>query len=61
MERGDGPRGRPADLIVNVRASDLTLVDTNRLISTRKLAQLRAVGQPWTSSVGPSTHCFCAV
>lgn len=42
-----------ANLIVNIRTGDLTLVDTNRLISARKLAQLRTVGQPLDAQRGP--------
>jgi hypothetical protein len=34
------------NLVVNVRSGDLALIDTNRLISTRKLARLAASGQP---------------
>ncbi|MPZ85882.1 MAG: hypothetical protein GEV28_38095 [Actinophytocola sp.] len=33
------------NLVVNVRSGDLALIDTNRLISTRKLARLAAAGQ----------------
>lgn len=35
-----------ANLVVDIRSGDLTLIDTNRLISTHKLAQLYAAGQP---------------
>ncbi|MGH3896885.1 MAG: hypothetical protein ACRDTA_01275 [Pseudonocardiaceae bacterium] len=35
-----------ANLVVDIRNGDLTLIDTNRLISTHKLARLHAAGQP---------------
>lgn len=35
-----------ANLVIDTRTGDLTLIDTNRLISTHKLAQLAATGQP---------------
>lgn len=35
-----------ANLVIDTRTGDLTLIDTNRLISTHKLAQLSATGQP---------------
>lgn len=35
-----------ANLVIDIRSGDLTLIDTNRLISTHKLAQLDAAGQP---------------
>ncbi len=35
-----------ANLVIDIRSGDLTLIDTNRLISTHKLAQLHAAGQP---------------
>jgi hypothetical protein len=35
-----------ANLVINIRTGDLTLIDTNRLISTHKLTQLHATGQP---------------
>lgn len=35
-----------ANLVIDIRTGDLTLIDTNRLISTYKLAQLTAAGQP---------------
>ncbi|MGH3801498.1 MAG: hypothetical protein ACRDTD_15460 [Pseudonocardiaceae bacterium] len=35
-----------ANLVIDIRTDDLTLIDTNRLISTHKLAQLYAAGQP---------------
>ncbi len=34
-----------ANLVIDSRTRDLTLIDTNRLISTHKLAQLSATGQ----------------
>jgi hypothetical protein len=33
------------NLVVNIRSGDLALIDTNRLISTRKLARLAVTGQ----------------
>jgi hypothetical protein len=41
-----------ANLVINTRTGDLALVDTNRLISTRKLARLIATGQP----LDPARH-----
>lgn len=35
-----------ANLVIDTRTGDLTLIDTNRLISTHKLTQLHATGQP---------------
>lgn len=35
-----------ANLVIDTRTGDLRLIDTNRLISTHKLAQLHATGQP---------------
>lgn len=35
-----------ANLVIDTRTGDLTLIDTNRLISTHKLARLHAAGQP---------------
>lgn len=35
-----------ANLVIDIRNGNLTLIDTNRLISTHKLAQLHAAGQP---------------
>jgi hypothetical protein len=35
-----------ANLVVDLRTGDLALIDTNRLISTRKLARLAAAGHP---------------
>lgn len=34
-----------ANLVIDIRTGDLTLIDTNRLISTQKLAQLHVAGQ----------------
>ncbi|MGH3774993.1 MAG: hypothetical protein ACRDRR_04540 [Pseudonocardiaceae bacterium] len=34
-----------ANLVIDIRSGDLTLIDTNRLISTQKLAQLHVAGQ----------------
>lgn len=41
-----------ANLVINARTGDLALIDTNRLISTRKLAQLTATGQ----TLNPAQH-----
>lgn len=41
-----------ANLVVDVRFGDLALIDTNRLISTRKLARLAVAGQ----SLDPEQH-----
>ncbi|MGH3692536.1 MAG: hypothetical protein ACRDRX_00775 [Pseudonocardiaceae bacterium] len=35
-----------ANLVIDTRTGDLTLIDTNRLISTHKLVQLSVTGQP---------------
>ncbi|MGH3768620.1 MAG: hypothetical protein ACRDS0_24780 [Pseudonocardiaceae bacterium] len=35
-----------ANLVIDLRSGDLTLIDTNRLISTHKLTQLHSAGQP---------------
>jgi hypothetical protein len=35
-----------ANLVIDIRSGDLTLIDINRLISARKLAQLHVAGQP---------------
>lgn len=46
-----------ANLVINTRSGDLALIDTNRLISTRKLARLAATGQPLDSV----QHCIHAL